>query len=300
MRSTPRLFLRSCAVFFASAMIASTYGASSVPSYTVTDLGVGTPLISSTGADGTLTTSSGTVYAFPRTDNSVANPVLSLIPQLPALYNPYASTPSNGSGGEDLHYYYREYTNGPAFLNQNGVAVDTELDGVSGHINLAGSNVDTYQRQADGSFAPTPFGSGAYSPNNRDTGGIIATALDLNNRNQLLSETAGFGGGSPVPYQYPVFLLANLNTGTVTNLQDLLPAGWHIDYGQMALDDQGRILVYADQPSVYQSTGVFQEHALLLTPAGLTSNPIPAPEPTTFVMLAVVGIGLAVRRRWKS
>jgi hypothetical protein len=91
-----------------------------------------------------------------------------------------------------------------------------------------------------------------------------------------------------------VYALTNLNTGISTNLQDLLP-NWHLDFGNLALSDTGQILVYADN----QSTN-YQAHALLLTPAGLSSTPIAAPEPSAFVTLAVAGVTLVVRRRWKS
>jgi PEP-CTERM motif len=91
------------------------------------------------------------------------------------------------------------------------------------------------------------------------------------------------------------FFLYNLNTGVRTELASLLPSGWTLGL-PIAIDDQGRILVSAESAATnWNNTELF-----LLTPAGLSSSPLATPEPTTFVTLAVAGIGLAVRRRWKS
>jgi hypothetical protein len=292
MRSTPRLFLRSCAVLFASAMIAKTCGASSVPSYTATDLGVGTAQLSGTGADATLTSPDGkTVYSFPMTNNMVADPQ-SLIANFPVLLDPSKLPPSDGSGPLDPHFRFDNWI-GPVFLNTNGFAAATEAYGFDGSTTVGGSSVDILQRQANGTFALTSLASGASSPGSLNTGGFRAFAVSLNDLNQLLS--FGLGANSFQNFDGPpVLTLANLNTGIVTPLNSLLP-GWHIEGGGEALDDQGRILVYASS----QATD-WQDHAFLLTPAGLSSNPIPAPEPTPFITLAVAGLGLAVRRRWKS
>ncbi len=316
MRPFATLALRFAAGTLSVAMIAPAAEAASIPAYTVTDLGAdrtgpyGIPVVTGTGggasaifsaptgADATVTSFDGKdVYAFPRTDNQVASS--SFFANLPTLVNPFTSAPistlPDAAYGNPNNIYY--IYSGPIFLNANGVAVATELSGVYGHIALAGSYVDTFQRQANGTFVAQ--GSAVQSPNNYSTGGVIAQALDLNNRDQLLGMTVPVNQLGLQANSYPIFLLTDLHTGAVTNLQDLMPAGWHLDPGQMELDDQGQIVVYADNTSEWQKSGVYDEHAFLLTPAGLSTNPIPAPEPSTLAILAVGGLGLAARRRWK-
>ncbi len=300
MRSTSRLFLRSCAVFFTWAVMATTYGASSVPSYTATDLGpvsyynVGDEVtLSSSGANGTFTTQSGQVYAFPRTDNLVANPQ-SLLDTFPPFTN--APIGANGTNGDPNSVYSHFSTTDGVFLNKTGVFVATDLLGVNGDLNPGsgvGSIVDTATRQLNGTFGPLT--ALWHSPENQSSGGQVAMALDLNNTGLVL----GITEPRNQPYGSRDFFLYNLNTGVSTDLASLLPTGWYPDIPKMALDDQGRILLTAIPPLAFSGADN-PDHLFLLTPAGLSSSPLATPEPTPFVTLAVVGIGLAGRRRWKS
>jgi hypothetical protein len=287
-------------VFFALAIIASAYGASSVPSYTATDLGPSNTdlgpsntldvTLASTGANGTFTTQSGQVYAFPRTDNLVANPQ-SLLDTFP----PFTNAPVNQAvnfGGPNFAYSYFDSNN--VFLNREGVFAATDLVGIDTHAAGSGSTVFTATRQANGTFGPlSPLWS---TFNNYYSGGQIAQVLDLNNAGQLLGVDAGHTLlSSPGDRDY---FLYNLKTGVRTDLASLLPTGWYPDIPTMALDDQGRILLTA-YTSPASPGADNPDHLFLLTPAGLSSSPIPAPEPSTFVTLAVGGIGLAIGRRWK-
>jgi hypothetical protein len=84
---------------------------------------------------------------------------------------------------------------------------------------------------------------------------------------------------------------------------DALPSvsGTYIGLQPIAIDDQGRILAWA---STFGSTGGLHETMILLTPAGVSSEPIPAavPEPTalSLIVLAVLGLGLRRMRPKKG
>jgi hypothetical protein len=259
--------------------------ADALPSYSVTDLGVGTATLS-TGTDGqgvVIAPDGRAAYAFPRTFNAVANPQ-AILQALPPLTNAPVWDPMTYGNPK---YAYSYFTTSGAFLNKNGLFVGTDIVGVSGHIASAGSYVDSSQRQADGTFGP--LATLWSSPNNLYSGGQIAQALDLNNRNQVLGITAAAGSTPIYGYNYYLhsFLLFDPKTGT-TSLDALAP-GWHID-SAIALDDQGRILITADQGAQDPKT-----HSLLLTPADAAPDPVPVPEPTSLATL-LIGLGYAALR----
>jgi hypothetical protein len=89
-------------------------------------------------------------------------------------------------------------------------------------------------------------------------------------------------GGSHDPNSNNSTVADNLNTYIASSLGINLTQG-------LKVDDLGRIIA--------QGTVDGQTHDFLLTPAGLSSNPIPAPEPSTLVLLAVASVGWIVRRR---
>ena len=304
-RSIAGPFLCSYAVIFSLAMVAPTAGAASIPAYTVTDLGPGSwdtkpqYMLANTGTTGTLTAPSGAAYAFVRTDNLVSNPQ-TILDALPPLTNaPVHSPATNGNPNYAFSYFS---TNG-VFLNNQGEFVGTDMVGVDGHSASAMSIIDAATRRPDGSFGSltpvswTPVNFFNLTPEN-----TIAKVLDLNNAGQILGVDMGKNPSIADFNTGPDFFMYDLKTGVRTELASLLPAGWNMDgYDSqpIALDDQGRILLFASSPvEPGQSNPV--DHLLLLTPAGLSSNPIPAPEPSTLAMLAVAGLGLVARRRWKS
>lgn len=284
---TARKIIRSFTVLSLLSWIGATAGASAIPSYTVTDLGAvwddklheltDIKLSAPTGADATLTASDGrTVYAFPRSDNSVAHPQ-TIYDKLP----PYA----NGEL-DYLHktvyplYVYSVFT-GDAMLNRNGVFAAVDTYGESGASGVSMSEVFTTQRRADGSFGPL-IGQFGTTNNVYSHSGQVATILDLNNRDQIL-------GISAPPNSYPgarTFVLDDLKSGQITDISQLMP-GWTIEYRKMALDDQGRILAYGSSAG-----DGYKVHALLLRPA----DPIATPEPSTLATMAVAVAGLAIRR----
>ena len=292
--------LRSILSRFAALMLvtgaASTAGADAIPSYTVTDLGAGNATLSAaTGADATVTASDGkTVYAFPRTDNTVANPQ-SLLNTLPPITS---ATPPGllVTYGNEPTYSQWSTNNNLVFLNQKGELLSTNFLGVDGQSALSGSIVYTATRLDGGFFGPLkPLWN---SPNGIYGGGTVASVLDLNNAGQALGLDAGIDPHyNSLLGSRDVFLF-DLHSGVRTELASLLPQGlsWP---DPIALDDQGRILLRADKPDV---PGVYhsQTELLLLTPAGLSSTPIATPEPSTLATLAVAGLGLAVHRRLRG
>ena len=285
----PLKSLRRCVAFAALSMIGSTAGADAIQSYAVTNLGLASSppysgeltanFSAPTGDNATVTAQDGTVYAFPRTDNRVTDlsPFLAKLPPLPGR--------SNERPG-DVFQEYRTTD----FLNKNGIAA-VLVEGGLVRRGLPYYGPELFQKQPDGNFAAI---SPSWHENGNHTGSTntFSKIFDLNNKNEMLSI------GS-TPYDDRLFMLTNINTGINTNLQSILP-GWHIDFGHLALDDQGRIVVYGEPP--YSSDSPvhdYNDYALLLTPAGLSSAPRATPEPSTFVTLAVAGLCVLARQRWR-
>jgi hypothetical protein len=79
--------------------------------------------------------------------------------------------------------------------------------------------------------------------------------------------------------------LSNIgNSSVADNLNNYIASSLGINLTQgLKVDDLGRIIA--------QGTVDGQTHDFLLTPAGLSSVPTPAPEPSTLVLLAVASVG---------
>jgi hypothetical protein len=93
-------------------------------------------------------------------------------------------------------------------------------------------------------------------------------------------------------------VMYDINTHTPTNLSTLPALASYLNLLPVAIDDLGRILVEASP------VAGGPEQALLLTPAGVSSDPlaVPAPEPGSFavMMLAMATFawkGIRERRR---
>ncbi|SIO29512.1 PEP-CTERM protein-sorting domain-containing protein/MYXO-CTERM domain-containing protein [Singulisphaera sp. GP187] len=254
--------------------------ADNIPAYTVTDLGTGRTQVSADAAgNGIVISPDGQrKYAFPNTPNYLTDQsVLSLLP-------PLAAAPVNSSWtyGNPANAYSRI---SGGFLNQNGLYVGTNFVGINGHISAANSLLVASQRQADGSFGP--FTTLWTSPYNYDYDpSRMATAKFLNNQNQVLGTGTGSEGNPPYVMNY----LYDYNSHTLTNLRDLLPGWIQATIGELGLDDQGRMLLQAEDDRTHLM------HSLLLTPAGVTSDPITVPEPTSLATL-LLGLGYLAFRR---
>jgi len=264
-----------------------TAGGAAIPSYTVTDLGVEdfkVPLPA--GDDATVTASDGRVYAFPRSIGDLVAPpeaYQTLKPPTPWSHEPYA-------------YSFLDRSPGGGFLSSNGVYVGTVLSGIEGHTRSASSDVSVARLQSDGSFGHLQSLWGTVS--NRESPGVIATAIDINKNDEVL----GFYARQNTP-QEQIFLTYDIKTGILSELPFTLD-GWFLGGRSLqggaprVLDDQGRILVFGSR---LEGSGTSDpEHALLLTPAGVSSDPIATPEPSTLATLAVAIAGLAYRRHRKQ
>lgn len=274
---------------FASIGVPLVARAAAIPSYTATDLGVGSARFSkATGEDATITAPDGrTVYAFPRTDNEVRDPH-----SLLASFPPFTGAPIHDPRTHgNPAFAFDQFSPFNVFLNQSGVFVATEEKGVSGYFK--NGYLGTASRQADGTFGPVmpvPNSSSPYDGYTR--------AVDLNNRGQAIvySSNDPYGDGNVA--------LFDLKTGQKTDInqiysgEDPLYLREHLSintYYSPYLDDQGRILAKGDS---FSSDGRWTgTHTLLLTPAGVSSAPIATPEPTALATLAAAAMCLIIRRR---
>ena len=258
--------------------LASAASASSLPaSYAVTDLGV-VPSYSPLGVhlygDGgsplapggqTVTASDGSVYAFPRTSTTIPGSGLDkLAPVLPQLSAPYAYSVVDPLAA--------------APMNANGLVLGAARSGIDGHDAYTTTGIFAVQRQADGSLGTPRVLWTSQNLSNP------ARAVDINVRNEVLGQWADVGGNS-----WRHWLVADAITGEVKNLP-IEFGGWYIET-MNALDDRGRILAFS------QSFGHDGQHALLLTPEGVSSDPIATPEPSALMALGVAGSAWVVRRR---
>jgi hypothetical protein len=273
--------------------ILSLWGASAqadpltIPGYTVTDLGPGTPTFS-TGANGNglLNAPSGQIYAFPQTPNSALTPGQGIMANFPLD----VAAPINGPGtnGNPANAFAIVQN---ATMTANGTVVATEDYGVNGHWSEGVAYA--VQLNANGSWgSPVTLWSGnQQEPDSRYSNVITA----VNNLGQVLgsmgiSASGGYGTDA---------MLYNVNTHTTTDLSHLLSSAessglWPVTYNDLspiAIDAAGRILLSAGR---FDPTIGGSETNLLLTPDGLSAAPleVPAPEPSTlvFALLAIAGV----------
>src|SRR5271157_53077 len=110
----------------------------------------------------------------------------------------------------------------------------------------------------------------------------------------------------------PILYLYDTKTQALTNLTNLinsttwtnstqLPTGeipnWSLNLPYVTqLDNQGRILVQADQ----SYWGIRGTHTLLLIPQGVSADPIPVPEPESWAVFAPLIGGWIAHKRLRS
>lgn len=250
--------------------------AASLPStYSVTDLGLVTSdLHYGTAPTGysaipagnaqTITAQDGRLYAFPRTSPAATPVDLSSVPApLPKLNDPYAFSGVDPSGR--------------VVTNANGMTIGAAQSGIGGHDAYLTTGVFATQREADGSFGPPR---------------VLWTSKDLSNPAQAIAinienEVLGLSTNSDGA-QYRRWLTADAISGAIKTIPIAID-GWYFE-SLDALDDQGRILATS------QSYGRDGQHALLLTPEGVSSEPLATPEPATLLILGVGAAGFWWRR----
>jgi len=102
--------------------------------------------------------------------------------------------------------------------------------------------------------------------------------------------------GTSNPYTQYDALVYNVNTHTLTDLASVIQAPGvltsYSNFNPFAIDDDGRILLRAANDD---KTNTFD--TLLLTPAGVSSQPIPltTPEPGTLAMWGIIAVVVATR-----
>ncbi len=249
-----------------------------IPGYTVTDLGAGTPTFSTDASgNGVLNAPNGQVYAFPQTPNSVLTPGQGIAANFPVLgAAPVADSNTYGNPANAFNYIQS------AVMNANGVVVAIDDSGVNGHYGTG--SVYVVQLNANGSWGPSMavwsgneqfiISSNIYIHANLVTG--------VNNLNQVL----GTIGIDPLYGQATNVVLYNVNSHSLTDLDTLFyksaaggiyqSKGDYVINQPIALDDDGRILLGATR---FDPNDGLTPTTLLLTPDGLSSDPSRGPRP---------------------
>jgi hypothetical protein len=252
-----------------------------IPGYTVTDLGAGTPTFSTdANGNGILNAPNGQIYAFPQTPNMVLPSGPGTTSNLPLPISAPVNSPATNGNPENAFAYVQS-----AVMNTNGVVAAIEAYGVNGHYGIPTAFV--VQPNANGSWSvPVQIWQGAeqfMSVPPVPSGNLV---VGINNLNQVLGVmTIGLSDNNTETALY------NLNSHSLIDLSAQLITLGYSNVNPVALDDDGRILLSAISfsPSINSLT----TDNLLLTPDGLSSGPleIPAPEPGTLAvaLLAIAG-----------
>jgi hypothetical protein len=296
-------------------MVSTAYADPITPSYSVADLGTG-PIMATTANGHRIAMEPGTLGGGPYPGSSGGNQMLSAEAtgsQIVAVSNGQATYPFTLTPATPLQPDHGIMVNFPLaqpapvndmtygdprnaysivlnpIMNASGIVAAIDAAGVSGHDR--GGDVAYYvQRNPDGSWgSPVWMWGGSQAV----TGGYIggASLTGINPLNQVL------GSMQPVSFHNAPTqaVLYDISTHSLINLSDYLaPQGYH-DIHPLALDDQGRILLWA-------AKGWSAEDTLLLTPDGVSSDPIPlaTPEPGSLAVMALAMAAFVARRVRKT
>jgi MYXO-CTERM domain-containing protein len=242
-----------------------------IPGYTITDLGAGTPTFSTdANGNGILNAPNGQIYAFPQTPNTVLTPGQGIM--------------ANFSYGNQQQFGIS--APGP-IMNANGIVAAANVPWVQGEAFTG--DVYYVQHNKDGSWGqPTVVWTG--DPQVFEPG--VGFSIWLSKANEILINN--FGTTEP---NINHALLYNINTHTLTDLFSLLSSAGlqYFDLVPSAIDDDGQILLatHLFNPSL----GPIPDN-ILLTPIGVSSDPleVPAPEPGTLAMALLAIAGFAAHR----
>jgi MYXO-CTERM domain-containing protein len=244
------------------------------PSYTVTDLGSqGGGLSTDANGNTVVINASGqTVSPFPQTfaGTELSLPALASFP----LLDPVPTGPSNPQGFSWVS---------SVVLYPNGSAIATDYVGA---INWQRYDVYYVPRNPDGSWGQ-PVGLMESTTNMGSPIGTLSNvSATLSKSGDILENTLDL----PVTSVGNIVGVYNINTKTYTDLSTL-PALVNNGYSNLMgprIDDDGRILVWAD----HQSGGQYTEDLLLLTPIGISS----VPEPGSWAVMAMALAAFAAHR----
>jgi hypothetical protein len=217
--------------------------------------------------------------------------------QLVSYHFPLLDAPPPASAGDAYGNPANVYSV-PLTAAANGQGVYAAIDsyGIGGH--LGQSNVYYVTKNSDGTWSSPHFmwsGGGQYTG---WANPALASIIGVNALGEVLGtgESQRYpGGGIGDTY------LFNIKTGNLLNL-DTLPIwtsakGWSVDPTPLAIDNQGRILLEA-QYGLGIAPG--PAHLILLTPDGVSSDPVAAPEPGALALTVVTLAALALRRALRS
>jgi hypothetical protein len=251
----------------------SNWDLSSYPTFSTTASGVGTV----TGPNGQtypFTQMSGTPLSTPQDGYYMANfPV------------PIPAPPTNGGP------FPNSSTASFRILYPNGIA--TAIDQVVDHYGLESQRAVPYyvQRNLDGSWGqPIALGQGFGQSGPYAGWDGWASPIGVDKQGDILVRTTGVQG--PGDFNYTLY---NIYKNTSTNLSTLpapvnngfqmVPSAW--------IDQDGRILLWAYH---WLGTGPPSTDLLLLTPAGVSPDPINTPEPGSLAVMALAMAAFAVPR----
>jgi hypothetical protein len=253
--------------------------------FTLTDLGTGTPTFASEANGGVVIAGNGQmVYPFQLAQDTRLDPQQLLSSHIPML------DPAPVNDPNTYHDPIRAYSTPlSAFTNGQGTYVAIDAYGVYGHRGSA--DVYSVKRNPDGTWGnPTAMWSGGDQFDGLPSP-ALASITGINKLNEVLG--MGSGGG----FSWPQTYLYELNSRTLLNLGDLnvLQSGGWNNLRPIAIDDQGRILL---QASLNPVMGDRHQHTLLLTPEGVSSDPlaVPAPEPGPLALAVLTITAQALRR----
>jgi hypothetical protein len=254
--------------------------ADSLTGYSLTDLGPGAPRLAGGGV--VFAGDGRTAYPFQAAQDTTVDPQSLQTSGFPLLKA--APTWDPNTYGNPANAY--SFLTG-AMKGGNGWLVAVDDSGVAGHY----GSTDVYAVRQDpngGWGTPTALWSGGSTRS--DSHEPIASITGINVLNEVLG--TGLGQGYPAAYSPQAFLY-NLDNKSLIDLNTLgvLQAGNWTQISPLAIDDQGRILLNA-------KTNDGPDQTLLLTPQGVTSDPlaVPAPEPGAVALAALTVAGLALRR----
>ena len=248
-----------------------------IPGYTITDLGSGTPTFSTdSSGNGVLLAPSGQSFAFQQTPDTILTGEQAIVAGFPQLQ------PAPYGGGNPLDSF--SYVNS-ASMNASGTVVATNVAGIAGHEYSTG--VFVLQHNPDGTWG-TPHliygGGGQFDLQGISSG--VSTMLSQANQVLITDNTIANSNIN--------LFLYNINTQSLINLSNLLLSAGYFGFQAIAIDDQGRIVLGAQ---TLNETG-YSFTNLLLTPDGMSAAPLEAtvPEPSTLAVMILAIAGFATRR----
>ncbi len=247
------------------------------PTYTLTDLEVGAEdLVFTTNASGNGIVIAGntTVYPFAQPP---AVPISVDALGLPA-YNPLSALPANETAYNNI---LNAVQNASGTVAATGAtAVETWNGPTLVNSQAVSQSVFYTQKNADGSWsAPTLLWTESPTQYVQNIGQFGNEAMGINSHNQVIG-IMQTGTGSAATDSG---VLYDINTKTLTDLSTLpsILQGGFVAVVPFAIDDDGRILASVLKPT---PGGYLAADTVLLTPDGVTSDPVPLPEPSTLAI----------------